>query len=222
MNSGEPDRFVHFDAAYLAGALSEQDRHDYEQHLRHCTRCMQAVADLAGIPDLIAKVPETEATIPREPAPATLLPSLLAAARRERYRRRAATVAGWLLAAAASVALAVVLSTSPTRAPAPAEAAPTATMTRVVAAPIHGTTRLDQIAGGTKVSVRCGYEYGSRTVPYMLVVVGQDGKPRQVGSWNAAPGHTYDIQGTTALPRRDITAVEVRLTDGTPVLRWTP
>ena len=44
---------------------------------------------------------------------------------------------------------------------------------------------------------------------------------QQVATWRALPGKTMDVIGSTATPAQDITSVEVRAADGTPVLRLT-
>ncbi|NIH79939.1 hypothetical protein FHX46_002469 [Amycolatopsis viridis] len=52
----EPDEFVTYDAAYVLGALSPEDRSAFEEHLRTCDRCSRAVAELAGLPGLLSQV----------------------------------------------------------------------------------------------------------------------------------------------------------------------
>lgn len=53
----EHERVAEWDAAYVLGALSPEDRRDFERHLRTCDRCTAAVAELAGIPPLLGLVP---------------------------------------------------------------------------------------------------------------------------------------------------------------------
>jgi hypothetical protein len=45
------------DGAYVLGALPAEDRLRYEQHLQVCPVCAAAVAELAGIPGLLARLP---------------------------------------------------------------------------------------------------------------------------------------------------------------------
>ena len=47
--------FAEWDAAYVLGALSPDDRHAYEDHLAGCERCRAAVAELAPLPGLLAR-----------------------------------------------------------------------------------------------------------------------------------------------------------------------
>ena len=102
------DEFALSDAAYVLGALSPSDRRAFEEHLKVCAACASSVGELAGLPGLMSKVSEDQLNAHVEPPPATLLPSLARAVRRERGRRRlyvgtAAAAAALLIAVGASV-----------------------------------------------------------------------------------------------------------------------
>jgi hypothetical protein len=56
-----PDGFREWDAAYVLGALSSDDRRDYERHLQGCAACAAAVAELAGLPGILSALPAAEA-----------------------------------------------------------------------------------------------------------------------------------------------------------------
>jgi hypothetical protein len=106
-NPSEPDDdpFAEYDAAYVFGALAPDDRAAYERHLQHCEDCSAAVAAMAGVPGLLARVP-LDRVIDTEddaPLPDTLLPRLVAEVARERTRSR------WRVGAAAALAAACVL-----------------------------------------------------------------------------------------------------------------
>lgn len=76
------DEFAEWDAAYVLGALSSADRERFERHLEECPRCREGVAQLAGMPGLLAQVSPAEALAmgtPVEPSsapPETLMPEL--------------------------------------------------------------------------------------------------------------------------------------------------
>ncbi|HEY1105447.1 MAG TPA: zf-HC2 domain-containing protein, partial [Agromyces sp.] len=56
--------FAEWDSAYVLGALSPLERAEYEQHLETCERCRRAVAELAPMPGLLARLtPERAATL---------------------------------------------------------------------------------------------------------------------------------------------------------------
>lgn len=100
------DPYAHWDAAYVLGALSPAERREYEQHLVSCPACQRAVAEVAGLPGLLAQIaPEDAVALSSEveqleAPPVSLRPALLGRARAGRRRR-----ALWL----ASVAAALVL-----------------------------------------------------------------------------------------------------------------
>lgn len=117
------DRYREWDAAYVLGALSSEDRREFEAHMAECDECTRAVSELAGMPGLLGSVdldsidlnasgldpgvrPRPDPV--RPPAP-NLLPRLLAAARRERRRTRTAMAGALAGVAAAAAALALVL-----------------------------------------------------------------------------------------------------------------
>ena len=59
--TSSPDPFREWDAAYVLGALSADDRRDFERHLQTCPVCAGAVAELAGLPGILSALPVAEA-----------------------------------------------------------------------------------------------------------------------------------------------------------------
>ena len=80
MNDQTSCPLAHSDAAYVLGALSPAERLEYERHLPTCASCRRSVAQLAGMPGLLARVPveSVEEPIVAEPVPPTVLPALVA------------------------------------------------------------------------------------------------------------------------------------------------
>jgi hypothetical protein len=232
-------RYAHLDGAYVLGALSPAERQEFEQHLADCPACAQAVQELAGLPGLLARVdadvlddaPDAgDAADVEEPAPDTLLPSLV---REVRHHRRRRTVVTAMLAAAAALVVATAgvaasqLGQPTDRRPA---AAPTATsasagrpMTAVQPAPMSARLAVQPVAWGTRLVLTCRYDpddtgYGE-AAEYALVVRTQDGRTEQVATWHALPGQQMELSGATSARAADIAAIEVRLTGGATVLR---
>jgi hypothetical protein len=227
------DAFSRHDAAYVLGALSPADRRAFEDHLRECEGCRQAVADVAGLPGLLAKVDPAEIDPDHpggqsgqvDPVPETLLPRLLREVQRARRRRR-----GWAAASAAAAAVAVVGvgvalgpgGGSPDRPPPPA-AAPARTMGQVGQTGLSASVAMEEVAWGTRLTLTCTYEAqgydddGARPA-YALVVRTRDGV-EQVATWRAVAGRAATVVAATASPRSEITSLEVRTTGGEPVLR---
>lgn len=181
-----PDPYRAYDAAYVLGALTPQDRADYEAHLAGCDRCAQAVRELAGLPGLLAQLPPghpgaadapppapgappapsdgpSPSPAPPEPSPppsppATLLPALLGrvAAERRRRRRRTASAMAALALAAVLAVLALLVLPGDPDRPA-APAATPMTMTALVDYPVRATVSLRERDGLTEVGMDCRY-----------------------------------------------------------------
>lgn len=243
---GGIDPFVHDDAAYVLGALSESERVAYEAHLAGCAACRQSVARLRALPELLGRVPLDVALSlpaadgPRHPdvdpeldvnlrqPPDSLLDDVLervrATDRRRAGRRLLAVAAAGLAAAAVVIAIAVL----PGDEPAPTD--PAAQAIELVAlrpGPMGVTAELTGVPWGTRIDLTCTYAEGpsSPYAPassYSLVVRDVQGHDEQVATWGAVPGREVTVQAATALRLGAITELEVRTADGTPVLRAQP
>jgi len=225
----------HSDAAYVLGSLSPTDRLEFERHLPGCESCRRSVAELAGLPGLLARVPveQLEAPVPFEPLPATVLPALVAVVRREQRRKTVLVMLG-AAAAIVVVALAVgALQAARDDGGAPEAAATSAAPTVAPALPmtvVHdygmkADLSLTPVGWGTKVLLTCSYpdpkgEYGDgHAYEYRLVAYTSDGKAEKVMSWWAVPGKTMSLPGSTAEVVDDITRVEVQSEGGRTILR---
>lgn len=210
--------FADRDGSYVLGALSPAERLEYEQHLPGCTDCAQSVRELAGLPGLLSRVaPDVLEQPPAdEPVPDTVLPVLLQAVRRGR-RRRTLAAAGLAAAAVTVAATAVGLSSPP---PTSAGRA----MAPVGDAPVRARVALSSVAWGTRLDLTCTYGRAGeryhlpRAMTYALFVRTREGRTQQVGTWRALDGRTMRLTAATAAVRQDIASVEVRTTDGHPVL----
>lgn len=235
-----PDPFTDWDAAYLLGALSPEERHDYERHLTECAACSRAVSDLAGLPGLLALVPaeqfvtagEAEAEA-EEASIGSAVPALStgtnswgrlqAAIRRHRKRRR--SVLAVTLVAVAAAAVAAVLVVPGIVSGGNTAAAPVAalTMSAVTPSPLTASIRLVDEPWGTRIEAECAYArgggggggggsngYGSSAQQYALYVTDQSGTDSLVASWSAGPGQTVMPVGTTSLGEGKIARVDIR------------
>lgn len=228
MNVTGPDEhetYAEWDGAYVVGALSPADRQDYERHLAVCERCRAAVADLASLPGLLARIDpadaaglleETSPNLTAELAapPADFEQRLLAAAgRRARPSlwRRTSTRVGVGVAAAAAAAAAVVVPLTVTGSDQPAAAVSVALRPRAQS-PLSADVALVPTAWGTKVDMTCRYAkepYAARH-SYALYVVDGSGEESLVARWHARPGQTATTSGATDLALDDIRQVQLR------------
>jgi len=201
------DPFEMYDGAYVLGALSDDDRRAYEQHLAVCDQCSASVALLRDLPHALAAVPA--AVLEQETPPPSLLAPLLRRTRRERNRRR--WIIGGLAAAAAAciVALSVVVA-APDR---PASHA--VAMQAVADAPIKATADIRSVGWGTRISLVCSYyEYVPAGRPYALIVIDHSGDRHTLGTWNLVPGKVAKYESGTSLSRDQIATVQIATADG--------
>lgn len=223
------------DGSYVLGALSPAERRAFEQHLAGCKECARNVRELAGLPGLLARVDRTVLEDPEvmEPVPDTLLPGLVRDVRRA-GRRRTLVTAG-LAAAAAVVVAAVPLGVSGVLGGSPSAPVPSASVSPVAqpmvplgGAPVRASLAFASVAWGTRLDLTCTYaptgeQYHQLPprVTYALVVRTRDGHTEQVGTWRSLEGRTMRLTAGTSAPRNQIASVEVRTTEGRPVLELT-
>jgi Putative zinc-finger len=212
-------RFAEWDSAYVLGALSPAERHEYEEHLESCDLCRRSVAELTPIPGLLARLtPERAAAVLDEPAVAgqALRPELLEAVRREGRRRRIRRTRVRLAMAAAAVVVVLTAVLVPLAFLRPAADAQTVAFEAVADVPVSATATLTSVGWGTRIELDCRYgDVGASDAPddgwpYALYVVDRDGNRSEVSSWRANPGKTARLAAATAVEIEDIASLEVR------------
>jgi anti-sigma factor RsiW len=233
------DRYAEWDAAYVLGSLPPAERLDYERHLERCDACRSAVAELAGLPGLLGRLPADAAVEIAEPDARPVaghdstLASVAHRVRRRRRRRRVlvSVSAGFAVVVAVVAGLGIGLrSDGPgtdgagTRAGAPTTSADTSAdryaLTGKSGFDVDLAVRTE--SWGTRFDWGCSY--GGRdwsadgSVMYDLVVVRTDGSDERVASWTAAGREARGLSATTDVPRQDIASVEVRLRGETGTL----
>jgi Putative zinc-finger len=230
----DDDPYAMWDAAYVLGSLSGNERREFEEHLNTCPRCQEAVAELSGMPALLAQLDAEEVQSLDDPAaqpppmPPEVLDSLLDKVESRRRRtRRFGTIA--LAAAAAVLAVALVLTILPgIRGQGGEQQAmgSQVTMTKVAQTPINATVTLTSFGWGTRIDMVCTYgDYASRgdtaTQNLAMVVVGKDGKQSEIATWLGLNGATALPSGSTPMQKDQIQSVELVETDTRTVLLQT-
>lgn len=224
------DRYLTWDAAYVLGSLSSTDRREYEAHLETCERCRSAVAELSGVPALLAKIDLDDVRALDEDEPDTpplrpqVLESILDKVRWRRRRSRLLTSAAVAVAAALlAVGLVIVmrpetigLQTNPP------QAAPGLEMTKVSDTPINATITMTGFGWGTRIDMACTYgDWGQRDAPPQslgMVVVGRDGSRSQIATWLGLSGATALPSANTPMQVSEIAAVQLVSADTGQVL----
>ena len=160
------DRYVTWDAAYVLGSLTSNERREYEAHLATCKRCRAAVAELSGIPALLAMLDLEDVRALDEGTPDTppLRPEVLdSVLDKVRWRRRRSR---WLTSAAVGVAAAllavgVVVAVRPEivglENSTPQETVQALDMNKVSETPINASISLTGFGWGTRIDMACSY-----------------------------------------------------------------
>jgi hypothetical protein len=226
----DDDRYATWDAAYVLGSLSADDHREYEAHLQTCSRCRAAVADLGGIPSLLAKLDSADVASlggesPEPQLRPQVLDSLLHRVHARRRRSRWVTAAA-LAAAAAVLAVGLVIAIRPDSLglqTGTEQVAGTAmAMTKVSETPINATISMTGYGWGTRIDMACTYgDWGRRDAPPQnlgMVIVGRDGSEEQVATWLGLSGATALPSANTPLPMGEIAAVQLVSSDSGQIL----
>lgn len=226
------DRFATWDAAYVLGSLSSSERREFEAHLETSDRCRAAVADISGIPALLAMldVDDVRALEEEQPEPPPLRPevmkSVLDKVRWRRRRARLLTSAAVGLAAAL-LAVGLVIAVRPgivgLQSGTEQATAQQLAMDKLVDTPFSASISLSSFAWGTRIDMACTYgQWSSGEVPppsnLGMVVVGRDGSHTQIATWLGMSGATALPSGNTPVAASDIAAVQVVSVDSGKVL----
>jgi hypothetical protein len=223
------------DGAYVLGALSPNERLEFERHLDGCEACKRSIRELAGLPGLLGRVDAAVLEHPPvdEPLPDTLLPVLSREVRRK-GRRRTLAASGLAAAAVAAVATALVpvvvakvggADTPSAAASSPSPGIVSEPMAAVGEVPVQASVSLEPVTWGTRLWLTCTYEPDDveydlpPAVDYTLFVRTRTGHTERVGSWRSVGGQTMRLTAATSTRRGDISSVEVRTPDGRVVLR---
>ena len=225
-----------WDAAYVLGALSPEDRLAYEDYLAANPTRAGSLSELAGLPGILNALSPVEAlALLDEPAddnrgseePLDLMPSLARAAQRRQQRTRRNV--GALVAAVAAVFLAVgvIVTATVFREPTPSSATaapPLQPMTPTPGGGLTASLAVTQKAWGTRFDWQCQYTnaWSKNVGSYDLVVTTDDGRQNTVAS--GGPGGTAKLDQATGLaaattiPTSRIRAVDIRVTGTTTPL----
>lgn len=219
------DPFHDWDAAYVLGLLGPDDRRAFEAHLTTCAACSAAVAELAGMPGILATLSKEDALALLEPAdePASdgLVTRLAVAAGRRRRRVRLA-IAGAGVAAALGLGIGgyAIGSADESATPAGRFVAMSSTQPGIMTASL----RVEKKEWGTRLEWNCDYlatgGYGASRA-YELVITDTSGRETIAASWVATSPKAASLATSSAVPKDEIKRVEIRLAGSTQPLTET-
>ncbi|MBF6224754.1 zf-HC2 domain-containing protein [Nocardia abscessus] len=237
------DDYTTWDAAYVLGSLTRDERLRYESHLAGCPDCRAAVAELAGLPGMLALVETDIATAMIEPPaqagefaaesapppmPSLPPPPRLADAAERRRRRSGWTSVGIAVASAAAAAaiavpIAVSLSGSDDS-PQPGtseQAFVERQMTPLEPTPVSASFKLLPAGDRTRLVMSCSYPPGEQSRynwDLALYVTSTSGQQQKLDEWPAGPGTELTIDRTIDGTPDQVRSVEIRAANTGKVL----
>jgi hypothetical protein len=215
------DDLADWDAAYVLGALSFEDRRTYEAYLAANPARATELTEFAGLPGILNALSREEAValireggdVPAD-GPADMMPSLAeAAAKRQRRSRRTFVTAAAAAAAAFLIAGGVVGATVFPRSTPPTQ---TVAMQAMPPTPRGGLTAelaVSEKKWGTELNWACRYtrDWSRNVKSYDIVVTTHDGVQTAVGSWSPAGDEASGLSAATSIPTAQIRTVDIRV-----------
>lgn len=210
-----------WDAAYVLGALSPQDRLEYEEFLAANPQRVDALTEFAKLSAILdALSPQEALALDAAPddgvddqRPLNVMPSLARAAERRRRRGRRTVVAMVAATAAAFLAVGVIVTaTISGRSHSPG--GPTLqAMTTAGRGGITAQLAVTEQKWGTRLDWQCEYakDWSRNIGSYDLVVTTVDGTQTTVGSWRPAGDETTGLAAATVIPTSQIRSVDIRV-----------
>jgi hypothetical protein len=216
------DDLAEWDAAYVLGALSLEERRTYESYLAANPARAAELTELAGMPGILNALSRDEAVAltdlagapPAQDRPDNIASLAHAAAKRQERSRRT-----WLAAAVASAAALVITGGVVGATVFPRSSAPTQTvaMQAMQPTPRGGLTAelaVTEKKWGTELNWACRYtkDWSRNVGSYDIVVTTHDGVQQAVGSWKPAGDEATGLSAATSIPASQIRTVDIRVT----------
>jgi hypothetical protein len=215
------DDIADWDAAYVLGALSRDDRRCYETFLTRNPGRAAALTELAGLPGILNTLDCDEALAlidnagddTADIAALGMMQSLASAAARQRQRsRRRVLVAGLAAAAVVAVGAGAIGATAFPQSHRVGDVALRA-MQPTLKGGISAALAVTEKSWGTRLDWTCDYvEDWARAAPaYDIVVTTIEGAESAVGTWSPAAEHVGRLVASTAIPTSRIHTVDIRV-----------
>ena len=216
------DDIAVWDAAYVLGALTREDRHAYEAYLVSNPERAAALTELAGLPGILNMLSCDEAIaltehagdVPAEASTVDLMPSLaFAAAGQQRRSRRSMLAVGLAGAAAVAIGAGAFGATVLPRQGPPADEVTMQAMQPTVKGGINAALAVTEKKWGTRLDWTCDYveDWAKAAPAYDIVVTTIEGVESAVGTWRPASDHAGGLAASTAIPTAKIHTVDIRV-----------
>jgi hypothetical protein len=210
-----------WDAAYVFGALSRDDRRLYETFLAENPARAAGLTELAGLPGILNLLDCDEAFAlvgqasgsTAEVIALDLMPSLAFAAARQQRRSRRSVLAASLVAAAAVAIGAGAVGATEFSGPQREEGVAFAAMQPTLKGGINAALAVTETKWGTRLDWTCDYleDWAKAAPAYDIVVTTVEGVESAVGTWTPASDHAGGLAASTAIPTSTIHTVDIRV-----------
>jgi hypothetical protein len=226
--SAEHDEIRRLLGGYLLGGLDEADVDRLDAHLRDCDACRTELDELAPVPEMLKRLPESQRSGDgAAPAPVDLaarpsaenIEGLLRKMRAERSRENRTARVRWLAAAAvvviaAAIGFGVVRGSHERQAP---EALPSPQLVTAQFEPAEGSgmageATLTPKVWGVSVSLDVTKLRGEG--PFLCQVKDHQGSVEQAAIWGPTPTGNAKVIGASSIQMRNVSSIMVADHDG--------
>jgi hypothetical protein len=229
-NFAAEDNLAEWDAAYVLGALSLEDRRTYEDYLAANPPRAAELTELAGMPGILNALSRDEAValtdlagVPAE-RPDEVASLAHAAAKRQQRSRRTFLTASVASAAALLIAGGVVGATVfGQSSPPPVETVAMQPMQPGQREGLTAQLAVTEKKWGTELHWACEYtkDWSRNVESYDIVVTTDIGTQYVVGSWKPAGDEATGLSASMSIPKSQIRTVDIRVTGTTEPLAVT-
>jgi hypothetical protein len=203
--------------AYVVGALDPDERITVEHHLDSCPACRDELAELAGLPGLLARVDVNDVLHGEPAAPPELLDRLLSRASTEnrtaRRRRFMAAAAAVAIASAGAAAAAAQIAEGHNSSSTTAAASSGRVLTAIDAG-THVSARINEQPKNWGTAVRVQLTGVPEGETCSLVVTNKSGQHEVAATWKVNYTGDVDVQGASAWAPADIASYAIVTDDG--------
>jgi hypothetical protein len=216
------DDVAEWDAAYVLGALSQQDRRTYEKYLAADPKRAAQLTELAGMPGILNALSRDEAValtdfgggaLPAERSD-NVASLAQAAAKRQRRARRTALMATVAAAAVLAIVGGVVGATVFPRTQSSVQTVAMQAMQPGQREGLTAQLAVTEKKWGTELHWACEYtkDWSRDVDSYDIVVTTRDGAQTTVGSWRPAGDEATGLSAATSIPTDQIRSIDIRVT----------
>ena len=223
MSGGDHDELRRLLGGYLLGGLDEADTDRLDEHLRDCDECRTELDQLAGVPELLRRLPEAQRaddsaapaaiSLAARPSPADI-EGLLRRLRAEKTRTRRRAQLRWLAAAAVVLiagGIGVSVLTADRSVPPPltlpsAELV-TAQFTSAEGSGLSGEAVLTPKTWGVSISLDVSRLDGEG--PFVCQVRNTRGQTEQAATWGVTPSGKAKVIGASSIQVGEVDSIDV-------------